>query len=107
LSGYVPELIEEDFGSIVERATGGVNEISHWCVHPGGKRILEAVEKSLGEEKKDLSASYEILNDYGNLSSASILFVLQKIMHTKTPVKKLFGAAFGPGLTVETFTAHN
>jgi predicted naringenin-chalcone synthase len=107
LSGYVPDLIEEDFGSIVERAAGNTKEISHWCIHPGGKRILEAVEKSLGEDKKDLSASYEVLNDYGNLSSASILFVLQKMMNEKKPVNKLFGAAFGPGLTVETFTAHN
>jgi predicted naringenin-chalcone synthase len=107
LSGYVPDLIEEDFASIVERAAGASDEISHWCIHPGGKRILEAVEKSSGKNAKDLSASYEVLNDYGNLSSASILFVLQKVMQEKTPVKKLFGAAFGPGLTVETFTAHN
>lgn len=107
LSGYVPDLIEEDFGSIVERAAGAKEKISHWCIHPGGKRILEAVEKSLGEEKKDLSASYSVLNDYGNLSSASILFVLQKMMNERKPIDKLFGAAFGPGLTVETFTAHN
>jgi predicted naringenin-chalcone synthase len=107
LSGYVPDLIEEDFGSIVKRAAGSANEISHWCIHPGGKRILEAVEKSLGENDKDLSASYDVLNEFGNLSSASILFVLQKMMNKNEPIRKLFGAGFGPGLTVETFTAHN
>jgi predicted naringenin-chalcone synthase len=110
LSGYVPELIEEDFDAVLNKALGnaglGKNEISHWCIHPGGKRILEAIQKSAGLSKEQLSCSYEVLNEFGNLSSATILFVLQKMMHEKGAIKNLFGAAFGPGLTVETFTAH-
>jgi predicted naringenin-chalcone synthase len=46
------------------------------------------------------------LNDFGNLSSATILFVLKEMMSENKKMDKLFGAAFGPGLTVETFTAH-
>src|SRR5205085_415874 len=110
LSGYVPDLIEEDFTGIVDRATAkekiSIEDISHWCIHPGGKRILEAIHKSLGFTNGQLKASYNVLRDFGNLSSASILFVLKEIMQQKKEVRKLFGAAFGPGLTVETFTGH-
>lgn len=110
LSGYVPDLIEEDFEKIVDRAlqkeSGSKQEVSHWCIHPGGKRILEAIHKSLGFTNGQLSASYKVLNEFGNLSSASILFVLREILYEKKEIRKLFGAAFGPGLTIETFTAH-
>ena len=110
LSGYVPDLIEEDLDKIVERAlqkeTLSKEEISHWCIHPGGKRILEAIHKSLGFSNGQLSTSYKVLNELGNLSSASIVFVLKEMLKERKQIKKLFGAAFGPGLTVETFTAH-
>lgn len=110
LSGYIPDLIEGDFNSIVDKALAKEKitkeDISHWCIHPGGKRILEAIHKSLGFTNGQLNASYTILNEFGNLSSASILFVLKEMLHQKKEIKKLFGAAFGPGLTVETFTAH-
>ncbi len=109
LSGYVPDLIEEDFRHVVERALakeGAVqNDVSHWCIHPGGKRILEAIHKALGFTNGQLQCSYDVLREAGNLSSATILFVLKKLMQQKN-IPKLFGAAFGPGLTVETFTAH-
>jgi predicted naringenin-chalcone synthase len=110
LSGYIPDLIEADFSSIMERALahdGGASEgVSDWCIHPGGKRILEAIQKSSGIRPEQLSASYKVLQEYGNLSSATILFVLKEILKEKRKIGKLAGAAFGPGLTVETFTAH-
>ena len=110
LSGYIPELIEEDFAAIVERALGksnqSIDDVTHWCIHPGGKKILQAIHKSLALTNGQLNCSYDILKQYGNLSSATILFVLKSMLHQRQPVKKLFGAAFGPGLTVETFTAH-
>jgi predicted naringenin-chalcone synthase len=106
----VPDLIEEDFSTIVTHALKKINTdqstISHWCIHPGGKRVLEAIHKSLRLTNDQLKTSYEVLNEFGNLSSATILFVMKKMMHEKKSIQKLFGAAFGPGLTVETFTAH-
>lgn len=109
LSGYIPELIEEDFGAIVTRALekDGVSmeTISHWCIHPGGKRLLQAIEKTMAFSDGQLQESHAVLRETGNLSSATILFVLKRIMQQKK-IPKLFGAAFGPGLTVETFTAH-
>lgn len=111
LSGYVPDLVEESFNEITSRALAkqdlSKEDISHWCIHPGGKRILEAVHKSLEFSNGQLQHSYSVLNKFGNLSSASILYVLKEILEEKQKIPKLFAAAFGPGLTVETFTAHN
>jgi predicted naringenin-chalcone synthase len=110
LSGYVPDLIEEDFRSVLQRALAAeersLADISHWCIHPGGKRILEAVQRSLQIDGSALAASYEVLKEVGNLSSATILFVLKKMLESEEPMPRMMGAAFGPGLTVETFTAH-
>lgn len=109
LSGYVPDLIEEDFYAVVERSLqhGRLQqqEITDWCIHPGGKRILHAIQKSIGLAEAGLSQSYDVLHQFGNMSSATILFVLKKMMQQKNRKKNIFGAAFGPGLTVETFTA--
>ena len=109
LSGYVADLIEEDFDNLVTHALQGKgltkNDITHWCVHPGGKKILEAVHNSLGFTNGQLEYCYETLREYGNMSSPTVLFVLQKIWKglDKKQEAKIFGAAFGPGLTMETF----
>ena len=114
LTGYVPELIKEDFKCLVDKALDSSQQkqanISHWCIHPGGKKILESISSSLGITDTALKYSYDTLNDYGNMSSPTILFVLKKILDefeyqkpSKPPV--IFAAAFGPGLTMETFTA--
>lgn len=109
LSSYVPALIEEDFEKLVTQALAkqGLSreEITHWCIHPGGRKILESIEKSLSLPKEKFKPSYQILRDYGNMSSPTILFVLKEILSglPKDQKQKVFGAAFGPGLTMETF----
>lgn len=111
LSGYIPDMIEEDFEPLVSRALQKLNlhtdEITHWCIHPGGKKILEAVYKSLHFHNGHLDQSYAVLKEFGNMSSPTILFVLEKMLRTLDFEKQntIFGAAFGPGLTMETFTA--
>jgi predicted naringenin-chalcone synthase len=114
LSGYIPELIEHDFEPLVNRALAATGmkhtDIANWCIHPGGKRILEAVSKSLGLADGSLVHSYETMKNYGNMSSPTILFVLKEFLNNfrnnnHEPVKPVFGAAFGPGLTMETFVA--
>ena len=110
LSSYIPDLIEEDFASLVRRALEKTNSreemISHWCIHPGGRKILDSIGKSLQLTNGQLDNSYEVLKEYGNMSSPSILFVLQRIMDQLDYAQpdKVFGAAFGPGLTMETCT---
>ena len=109
LSGYIPELIEEDFLQLTNKAMAGKNlrvaDIDYWCIHPGGRKILEAIRNSLELSDDHLKESYEVLRDYGNMSSPTILFVLKKYLQHKQKNKKLFAAAFGPGLTMETFIA--
>jgi predicted naringenin-chalcone synthase len=114
LSGYVPDLVKEDFDELVTKAlknaSASKDEITHWCIHPGGKKILEAIEKSISLPTESLRYSYQTLNDYGNMSSPTILFVLQKIFDElqndpQPNAAKIFAAAFGPGLTMETFIA--
>jgi predicted naringenin-chalcone synthase len=115
LTGYVPDLVKEDFGILVNKAleNAGIPKttITHWCIHPGGKKILEAIEKSAGLAENELHYSYKILSEYGNMSSPTILFVLQNILHEMQDKNiaatnnTIFGAAFGPGLTMETFIA--
>ena len=85
------------------------DEITHWCIHPGGKKILEAVHNSLGFTNGQLQFSYDVLRDYGNMSSCTVLFVLKNIMNALqgNQPNKIFGAAFGPGLTMETFILSN
>jgi predicted naringenin-chalcone synthase len=112
LTGYVSDLVEADFETLVTNALTNSkltkDEVTNWCIHPGGKKILEAIERSLDIDKTALQKSYDVLNDYGNMSSPTIIFVLQKHLHEMIEQNKpatLLGAAFGPGLTMETFTA--
>jgi predicted naringenin-chalcone synthase len=109
LTSYVPSLIEEDFEMLVNQALSkhGISrdQITQWAIHPGGRKILEAIEKSLSLPKEKLEICYQILSEYGNMSSPTILFVLKEILSDlkKTKNQKAFCAAFGPGLTMETF----
>lgn len=111
LSGYIPDLIEADFNGLlcnaIKNSSIQKEEIADWCIHPGGKKILTAIQKSVGINEENLSHSYSVLKDYGNMSSPTILFVLKDIMDkrklTNNDAGPVFGAAFGPGLTLETF----
>lgn len=110
LSGYIPHLIESDIEELVNKATAHngrtVNSITHWCIHPGGKRILDVIEQKLKLGDQALTHSRNVLKQYGNMSSPTILFVLKEMMEdTDHPPEILMGMAFGPGLTMETFIA--
>jgi predicted naringenin-chalcone synthase len=112
LSGYVPHLIEEDITALVAEALQQSNlakeDITHWCIHPGGRKIIDTIQKQLGLNEADTQPAREVLRQYGNMSSATIFFVLDEICRQATQQKKssrALGVAFGPGLTMETFTA--
>ena len=113
LSSYVPEIIqaniEEAIQPVLEKCGQTQASISRWAVHPGGRAILDKVEKGLALSPGDLAASREILRRCGNMSSATILFVLQEILSGSVePGEATLAMSFGPGLTVETavLTAH-
>lgn len=107
LSNHIPRLVEGEIESLLssalEKLNWSVKDIAHWAIHPGGKDILAATEKALKISKEDLIASYEVLRNFGNMSSPTILFVLKEIMQKAVSGERIFGAAFGPGLTLESF----
>jgi predicted naringenin-chalcone synthase len=109
LTSYVTDLIRADFaglvGNALKQSQKQYDEISHWCVHPGGKKILDAIYKCLSFTNGHLDDSYKVLDQYGNMSSPTILFVLKRILDRVdyNQPNCIFGAAFGPGLTMETF----
>jgi predicted naringenin-chalcone synthase len=112
LSSYIPHLIREDISGLVQEALDKIrinrHSITHWCIHPGGRKILDEVEQQLQLHPNDLYFSRQVLEQYGNMSSATILFILKDILaalrHHPQPAR-VFGVAFGPGLTMETFIA--
>ena len=78
-------------------------DITHWALHPGGRAILDSLQNGLGLSDEQLIPSRNILRNYGNMSSASILFVLKEILKTSELKKDDYccAVAFGPGLTME------
>ena len=114
LSAYIPQLIEKDIKVFFDKAISqlGINkqEINHWAIHPGGRKILEVIQKELTLENTDLESSFRVLKNYGNMSSPTFLFVLKDILDTKInkdKKEKTFGVAFGPGLTMESVILEN
>ncbi|MBC7383465.1 MAG: type III polyketide synthase [Bacteroidia bacterium] len=108
LSAYIPALIEAGIGAITKKALQQLkvqqNAIEHWAIHPGGRRILDNIQKELKLPQHALKDSYKVLKEVGNLSSATLLFVLNQIINSENynPIQPVFAAGFGPGLTVET-----
>ncbi|MGI8906715.1 MAG: type III polyketide synthase [Candidatus Sumerlaeaceae bacterium] len=99
LKRAVPEFCRE----LAATAHVPLRSITHWAVHPGGPRIVEAIQFALDLPPDAVESSSAVLRDYGNMSSATILFVLQRELRKKHDAGNgLLGAlAFGPGLTVE------
>jgi len=106
LSRYVPKIIGARIGKAVDQFLHqwGLTseEIGEWAVHPGGKSILDKFQKSMNLDPALLAASRQVLRKFGNMSSATILFVLKSILETSQPhTENVAAIAFGPGLTVE------
>ncbi|PKP47059.1 MAG: hypothetical protein CVT94_12675 [Bacteroidetes bacterium HGW-Bacteroidetes-11] len=102
----IPDFIGDEVNEIVQKASDKFkidpSAIDKWAVHPGGKKILDSVKKSAQLQDTDLQYSYKVLSDYGNMSSPTILFVLNEIMLSKpTEGETVFSIGFGPGLSIE------
>lgn len=108
LSGRVPGCIGRSLeGRSEEIVNGGrTDEVDLWAIHPGGRSVLDAVEAGLHLPGHALQCSREILSAFGNMSSATIMFVLEKLMHVARPGQRGCAMSFGPGLTAETLLFH-
>jgi predicted naringenin-chalcone synthase len=107
LSSYIPSILGSHIAPMLAELADGIpgRACDAWAVHPGGVAILRAIEEAMGWPRgaPALEASYRILRDFGNMSSATILFVLADLLNTRVlSCGAALGAlAFGPGLTVE------
>jgi alkylresorcinol/alkylpyrone synthase len=107
LSKDVPQLIREKIGPLVESFLSGYGlkqqDISAFVLHPGGQKLLHFVEEELGLPRAMTQYSWDVLREYGNLSSASVLFVLQEWMTKAKMSPGEYGllVGFGPGFSAE------
>jgi predicted naringenin-chalcone synthase len=102
LSGGVPGAIRGALTVARDEILGGANDIELWAVHPGGRTVLDAVEEAFALEPQALAASRSVLNDYGNMSSGTVMFVLDRIMRQARAGQRGCAMSFGPGLVAET-----
>jgi len=111
LGTYVPHIIDDHIvGALAPLLATDpslrdrqYSQIEHWAIHPGGRSILDKVQTKLQLSPEQLVASRETLRNYGNMSSATVLFVLKHILDQPSAggEERICGMAFGPGLTVE------
>jgi predicted naringenin-chalcone synthase len=104
LSTRVPDLVEENVGGWMRGWLAendlGLEDVASWAVHPGGPRILSAVEAAAGLEKERTAVSRAVLAEYGNMSSATVLFTLDRLRSQNAP-RPCVALALGPGLVAE------
>jgi alpha-pyrone synthase len=104
LSGQVPAALAVGLTAAAPMILDGVaaEEMDLWAVHPGGRSVLDAVGGALALPAAALDISRGVLRDFGNMSSATILFVLERMMQSVAPGQRGCAMAFGPGLMAET-----
>ena len=112
LGNYVPHIIDDHIvGALApllarepDLAALPHSAIRHWAIHPGGRSILDKVQSRLGLTDRQLVPAREVLRNYGNMSSATVMFVLRHILDQAPEAgdERVCSMAFGPGLTVET-----
>ena len=106
LSAEVPATLDRSIvpfaSELLARNDLTMEDVKFWAVHPGGRRIVDAVRDRLDLSEEDVAGSYEVLARYGNMSSPTILFVLEAALDRVRDAGELGVAlAFGPGLTLE------
>jgi len=107
LSGAVPGAIRTALAGSRDAILGGANNVELWAVHPGGRTVLDAVEQAFDLPPAALGASRSVLNDYGNMSSGTVMFVLDNIMRNGGDRgQRGCAMSFGPGLVAETMMFH-
>ncbi len=104
LSARVPNLIEASLGDWLRTWLCdhglSITDVGSWAIHPGGPRILGAVERALGFDRDRTRVSREVLSEYGNMSSATVLFTLGRLRSEGAP-GPCVALALGPGLVAE------
>ncbi|MFT5358954.1 MAG: alpha-pyrone synthase [Polyangiales bacterium] len=108
LSPKVPAAIEAGLPLAQRAILDGAppDAIDHWAVHPGGRAVLDAVQQGMELEDNALSGSRSVLQDFGNMSSATVMFVLEGVLQRGQEGERGCAMSFGPGLSAETMLFH-
>jgi alpha-pyrone synthase len=103
LSGQVPISVTQYLPDLLPSILGDLpaDDVESWAVHPGGRSILDAVQASVGLLPQALDSSRKILREFGNMSSATVMFVLKEIMASHRSPGTGCALALGPGITAE------
>ncbi|HNF44028.1 MAG TPA: 3-oxoacyl-[acyl-carrier-protein] synthase III C-terminal domain-containing protein, partial [Ferruginibacter sp.] len=106
LDEAVPEKIAEHFPKIVhpflERNDLTIEDVQHFVFHPGGRKIIQTVEELFGSLGKNIDDTKEILRQYGNMSSATVLYVLERFLDKDIPAGDTgLMLSFGPGFSAQ------
>jgi len=103
LSKYIPRLLEKGIKSFADglEEKFGLSNIKHFAIHPGGKQILNKIETAFGIDQSYNHHAHSILRDFGNMSSVTILYVLEAVLNDTAIKGKVLAMGFGPGLTLE------
>ena len=104
LDAEIPERIRDYLSHHARRFDRAMQDAqSLWAIHPGGRAILDAVRTACSLSAEQIAPARKVLANYGNMSSASVLFVFEELLRTVKPEQALPGGAvaFGPGLTLE------
>ena len=104
LTSYVSALIKKNIKIMLDSLAINPTKINYWAIHPGGKKIVDDFFETLQLDKSKATESYDVLKNYGNMSSPTVLFVLKQVIEKAVSKKgeSIFSAAFGPGLSIET-----
>jgi predicted naringenin-chalcone synthase len=104
----IPYVVGAHAGQVIDRLLSGTglrrSDISHWLVHSGGKKVIDAIRVNLGLTRHDLRHTTGVLRDYGNLSSSSFLFSYERLLQEGVASPGDYGVlmTMGPGSTLET-----
>jgi alkylresorcinol/alkylpyrone synthase len=97
LRGRLRPMVTEFLG----QNDSGFDRVSVFAIHPGGRRVMDVAEEELGLTPAQLEPSRSVLRDHGNMSSATILFVLERALEKLEPGELALGIGFGPGFAIE------
>ncbi|MGZ5575320.1 MAG: type III polyketide synthase [Methylobacter sp.] len=103
LSGLIPSTITASLPGYLSSilGTNKAEDVTHWAIHPGGRSVLDAVQSAVKLPDDKIQSSRKVLRHYGNMSSATVMFVLKELLAPETVPGYGCAMSFGPGMTVE------
>ncbi|MFQ3575844.1 MAG: type III polyketide synthase [Cytophagales bacterium] len=106
LTSHIPKLISEDLKTMKSNLllqNIQIEQMDFFAVHPGGSKILDDFKEYFSLKDRQIEDSFNVLKEYGNMSSVTLFFILKQLMENATSKQQILSVGFGPGLTIESF----